>query len=407
MPELRNTRPQYREHENNKLKYLPLIWAALRRKPAEAILTLLAITVGFTLFGLMIGMRGMYQATVDSARMDRIWVSPRYPDAPPNGLPFGVLDRIESFDGVSAVGGVKGIAAAWRDRANVYVLNGVTEGMREAWPELGLAPADWDRLLATHNGAFITRPAAGRMQVKEGDSLTLFTPPNGEAGARKTVDILVLGVVDETPRWPAQQVLMNFRFMDAARPREEQGMLWEVRVSVSDPARAVEVARRIDRYFANSGAPTLSVPEKMGALRRADAGLPVTTITWTVGIVGLFVVLLLVGNGIADSVQERTAELAVLNTLGFGDRRIRGLVFAEALIPCLVGAIAGTALSPLLVAVPRRLLPPGVGGEPPPTLWIAALVAAIVCALLIAIAGASIPMARLARLNVADALAGR
>jgi predicted lysophospholipase L1 biosynthesis ABC-type transport system permease subunit len=120
---------------------------------------------------------------------------------------------------------------------------------------------------------------------------------------------------------------------------------------------------------------------------------------------GLFVVLLLVGNGIADSVQERTAELAVLSTLGFSDGRIRGLVFAEAFIPCLVGAIAGTAGAPLLTAVPRRLLPPGVGGEPAPTLWIAAVAMAVACAFLIAIAGATIPMLRLSRLNVAFASA--
>lgn len=80
----------------------------------------------------------------------------------------------------------------------------------------------------------------------------------------------------------------------------------------------------------------------------------------------MLVVLPLVGNGIADSVHERTAELAVLNTIGSNHARIRGLVLAEAMIPCLVGAIAGTALSPLLAAVPRQLLPPGTGGRTGP-----------------------------------------
>ena len=45
------------------MKYFPLVWAALTRKPARAILTLLAMTVAFTLVGLMIGM---------SASFDRI-----------------------------------------------------------------------------------------------------------------------------------------------------------------------------------------------------------------------------------------------------------------------------------------------------------------------------------------------
>jgi hypothetical protein len=34
------------------MKYLPLVWAAIRRKPARAILTLLSVVVAFTLFGI-------------------------------------------------------------------------------------------------------------------------------------------------------------------------------------------------------------------------------------------------------------------------------------------------------------------------------------------------------------------
>ena len=37
------------------MKYLPLIWSGVMRKPTRTILTLLSVTVAFTLFGLMIG----------------------------------------------------------------------------------------------------------------------------------------------------------------------------------------------------------------------------------------------------------------------------------------------------------------------------------------------------------------
>ena len=38
------------------MKYFPLVWAALRRKPIRAGITFLSVTVAFTLFGLMIGL---------------------------------------------------------------------------------------------------------------------------------------------------------------------------------------------------------------------------------------------------------------------------------------------------------------------------------------------------------------
>ena len=38
------------------MRYLPLVWAALMRKPTRAVLTLLSVVVAFTLFGMMIGL---------------------------------------------------------------------------------------------------------------------------------------------------------------------------------------------------------------------------------------------------------------------------------------------------------------------------------------------------------------
>ena len=42
------------------MKFLPLVWAALWRKPGEALLICLAMTAAFSLFGLMLGVVGMW-----------------------------------------------------------------------------------------------------------------------------------------------------------------------------------------------------------------------------------------------------------------------------------------------------------------------------------------------------------
>ena len=44
------------------MKYFPLVWAAVMRKPARAILTLLSVMLAFTLFGLTIGMNATFDA---------------------------------------------------------------------------------------------------------------------------------------------------------------------------------------------------------------------------------------------------------------------------------------------------------------------------------------------------------
>ena len=54
------------------MKYFPLVWAALRRKPVRAIVTLLSVTIAFTLFGLMIGLNATFDQVEQRARADQI-----------------------------------------------------------------------------------------------------------------------------------------------------------------------------------------------------------------------------------------------------------------------------------------------------------------------------------------------
>ena len=60
------------------MKYLPLVWAAIMRKPARAVLTLLSVMIAFTLFGMMIGMNATFAGIEEAARADRIFVNPRF-----------------------------------------------------------------------------------------------------------------------------------------------------------------------------------------------------------------------------------------------------------------------------------------------------------------------------------------
>lgn len=385
------------------MKYAPLIWAALRRKPAEAILHLLAVTAAFTLFGLMVGLRATYQIVVDSARMDRILVNKRFPDTSPGGMPIALEGVLARFDGVTAVGAQRGVDAYYQDLRNPVSIVGVDKGMQNAWPELPLTPIQWHELQSTPTGVFISRRNATRLHVKAGDQLPLAP----SFGGKKSLDLTVLGVMDDYPQWDYRFVLANFDYIDQRVPRDQQGLVWGFRLAVRDPSLATEIARHIDRYFANSTTPTRSAPMRIAAQTNANFGLPIQSITWMVGVAGLFVVLLLIGNAIAESVDERIGEFAVLSTIGFSNGAVRALVFAEALLPCLVGAVLGSALAPRLSALPRSLVPGGFGGLPPAMLWAEEWTYAAGFAVVLALMGSVAPLLRLRRLNVAAAIAGR
>ena len=107
-------------------------------------------------------------------------------------------------------------------------------------------------------------------------------------------------------------------------------MSWYV-IKVADPSQAASIAATLDAKFANSQAETKTAPEKAViadfAKQTGNIGAMITAILSVV----FFIILLVVANTMAQSVRERTSELAVLKTLGFSDARILLLVFGEAL----------------------------------------------------------------------------
>jgi putative ABC transport system permease protein len=81
------------------LRYLPLVWAAILRKPMRAVMTLLAVTVAFTVFGLVIGLSATIHGVEDRARADRIFSGARFGYV--DGLPIAVARQIAAMPGVN------------------------------------------------------------------------------------------------------------------------------------------------------------------------------------------------------------------------------------------------------------------------------------------------------------------
>jgi putative ABC transport system permease protein len=389
------------------MKYLPLVWTALTRKPAETILICLAVTAAFTLFGLMLGLRATYQGLIESTRMDRLDVDPRFPIANGLRLPIAMRDRIARIDGVSAVGAYYLLRGYYQDPHNTFRIRAVDEGMRKAWSELPVSSRQWDRLFSTPTGVLVSRKAAQKWNLKEGDVLPFITSPGIRDDGSPFWEFHVLEIIGDIPTRADGFILGNYKYLDYSRPFREQGNAMSFRVAIADPARANEISLKIDRLTANSGTPTITIPEKAGEQFVDSSGMAAGSVLWPVAGGGLFMILLLTSNGIAQSVRERIPEFAVLKTLGFQEGTLGSLVFIEAAIPCVLGGILGTALAAVLARWPVSYLPQGLANLPKPTMSPSVLVSAMAGMVLLGLASSAIPILRLRRLSVIDALAGR
>ena len=96
-----------------------------------------------------------------------------------------------------------------------------------------------------------------------------------------------------------------------------------MQVETSDASRTADIAQQIDDTFANSPNATQSITEK-AALDVSNSGVDIATVDREIALAGMFMVLFLTANGIAQAVRERFAEFATLKTIGFSDRGVIG-----------------------------------------------------------------------------------
>lgn len=388
------------------MKYFPLVSTALRRKPVEAVLMLLAITVAFTLFGLMLALNETYRQVIDLARMDRIYVTARFGAV--DGLPLALRDRIARIDGVTGVGAFRVLTGYHRDPRNFASVWTADDGMRLGWSEMGMREAQWDMLRDRPTGVYVSRRAAERFGLGVGDTFPLVSAPGTKADGSTSWAFDVLGLIDDNPEFSNGVVIGNFSYYDNERPADVRGMVHGFRLAVDSPERANEISRSIDRTFANSGTPTVSIPVRANAENMANSVFDIATMTWTVAGAGLFMILFLTANALAESVRERVPEFAVLKTLGFGEFHIAILVFVEAAVPCIFGAVLGTGLAAEMTGFARSIVPADVFFDMrTPELSLSVLFWAVGAAALLASASTLVPVLRLERLDVAVALTGR
>jgi putative ABC transport system permease protein len=175
-------------------------------------------------------------------------------------------------------------------------------------------------------------------------------------------------------------------------------------IEVDDPGRADQIADAIDARFANSPAETKTTTEK--AFMQSFAKQVGDTGSILMAIVGIvfFVILLIVGNTMAQSVRERTNELGVLKTLGFTDAGVLLMVLAESVLLAVLaggmGLLAVYLLAPAIRPMVEMFMP--VFYVPPRS-----FAYGLALAILLGLASGGLPAWSAMRLQIVDALRRR
>lgn len=369
-----------------------LIFAGLTRNPLRYLFTFAAIAAAFCLFGVLETLRYQRDTPLEDERVIAI-----QGDAP-GGFPLDYEATLRGMPGVASATGLVVVPSVNpKSSTGSLMLFGLDAAQTPAtFPGMRIPQDIAKRWAETRIGAILYAPIAQELGWKPGDHLTIQLRPGFlTASGANQLEVDLIGV------YPGRSIfdglLVHGEYLREAFPFMQRFANLFVRPAPGGDAR--ELAGRIDEHFSSGPAKTVSA--QIFDSREA-AARDAATIRFVIRgalVIAFFTMVLIVANAITQSVRERMGEMAVMQALGFQQRTILLLVFAEVVALVAAGAIVGLLLANAGLRSQLAAAQPNAGILPLHTIsW------AAVYAMLFAAIAALLPGWELSRLRVADAL---
>jgi putative ABC transport system permease protein len=351
------------------------------------------------LFGALMAIRGGFSLGIELAGADRLVMIHKVSFIQPLPIAYGA--RIAATPGVTAVTHASWFGGIYQDERNFFANMAVEpETFLEMYPEYVLPEDQKKKWLADRTGAIVGRALVERFGWKIGDRIPLQAPiwrkPDGSAW-EFTID----GIYDSGKQGTdLTQMFFHYEYLNETRSEEARDIVGWYTIRVADPNGAANLADRLDAQFANSAAETKTSTEKAFVQAFANQIGDIGTIMIAILVTVLFTILLVSGNTMAQSIRERTNELAVLKTLGFTDRHVLGLVLLESVLLAVVAGLLGLGLAWLII----------LQGDPTggllPAFYLPGrdIVIGIVLIIALGIVAGALPAWRAGQLKIVDAL---
>jgi putative ABC transport system permease protein len=320
------------------MKYLRLLLKNLLRNKRRSFLTISSIAVSlFLVATLQTILTELHNPpeTPDSAL--RLVVRQKFSLF--NVLPSAHRAKIARIEGVDAVIGSMWFGAVYKDPSNFFasfVVN--VDQFFEVHPDLVIADEQKEAFMADRMGVIAGKNLVERFDWKIGDRIFLETSAWPIDGVEVTIRGIYEGGSDEATsmylHWDYYNEALKARF-------GEWDFVGTFSVRVASPEEIPRVAEEIDTLFQNSSYPTKSETERAFILgfvsMLGDVQFFITSIVSVV----VFTIVLVAANAMAMSIRERVREIGILKALGFRKTQVLLLLFGEAIILSLGGALLG------------------------------------------------------------------
>ena len=319
------------------MRYLPLLWANLRRKRLRTALTFASVVVAFLLFGLLKGVEYALTGSADLAGQDRLVTQHKISII--QSFPLSYLDRIRAVDGVRTATSLDWFGGIYQDERNqLNMMAADPESFAEVYSEYG-TPEQKQAWISDRTGALVGSVVAERNGWKVGDVVPMRSNAYRKQDGGDTWEVTISAIY-HVEDGDNSSVYIHYDYFNESRSFNRDQIGWVV-MRIDDPNRGPEISRQIDDMFANSSAETRTTSESAFLQGFANQMGNIAAIVTVVAAAVFFTMLLVTANAMQQAVRERVGEIAVLRTLGFSNALVISLVLAEGLGITVLGAALG------------------------------------------------------------------
>jgi putative ABC transport system permease protein len=371
-----------------------LLLMNFRRKRIRKVLTVCSFAVALFLFGLLAIIYDAFYLPIEIAGADRLVVQNKISLIMP--LPYSYREKLKQIEGIDLVSFGSWFGGVYQTERNFFVQFAVdTDTWNEMFPEFIVPPEQWKSFVEDRQGCIVGQKLAERYGWKIGDRI----PLKGTV-FQGVWEFNVRGIFQgKRASEDTSQFWFQYKYLDEQSDLMRGYVGWYY-VHVKDPDRAEEISHQIDDIFANSPFETVTETEKAwtAAFIRQFGNIKVLLLT--VGSVVFFTLLLITGSNMAMSIRERTGEIGIMKTLGFGGVRILFMVLAESFVIALIGGGIGLIMAKLFA----------MQGDPTggflPAFYLSSrnILLGLTIAVMIGLAAGIIPAVQSMRLKIVDAL---
>ncbi len=380
--------------------YWVLIKASLFRKKIRTFLTIASISIAFLLFGLLNSMSAIFTGSMQGMSADIIMVMPKYHIF--GTQPYSNVEYIKSLEGIEKVTHMTMmtsdplgsmfdgmIFATDGNLFDVYTRFQATEEHREA-------------MLQRPDGVLVGRLLADQKGFKIGDKVRTKASFKHEDGTFNWEFEVVGFYTVKNLTGDELGIMANYKYIDDSR-MTLKGTTGYIIAEVLSPELADSISNKIDKNFENSDRATRSGPENQLAMEMVGDLGDIELIMNLILSAVFFTILLVTGNTMSQAVRERTADLAVLKSIGYGDFQLFVSVMLEAFIIIFSGLILGLGITllmiPLIVAASQDMLQDAI------YLTSSTFMSAFLIGVVVSFVSSFMPARQALKLKVVDALA--